>query len=267
MISLDGKTVLVTGASAGIGEACVRAFASLGARVIAGARRLDRLERLAQELMENGKAEVLPLRLDVTDYKGVRDAIDGLPADWSEIDILVNNAGLSRRLDPVYGADVADWDEMIDTNVKGLLYVTRLVLPGMRQRDRGHIVNLGSIAGIQAYPGGSVYCASKHAVRALSEAMRLDLNGTSIRVTLIEPGMTKTEFQLVRWRGDEARARDAYRGVDCLTAEDIADIIVFCVTRPAHVDISEVVVMPTQQASTTLMHRRAEPATQPADRF
>lgn len=192
----------------------------------------------------------------MTEYQGVARTIENLPPEWREIEVLLNNAGLSRHLDKMQDAAIGDWEQMIDTNVKGLLYMTRLILPGMIRRGSGHIVNIGSIAGLEVYPQGNVYCASKAAVKALSHATRLDTSGTGVRVTLVEPGMTKTEFALVRWDGDEQKANEMYGGVDYLTAEDIAEAIVFCATRPPHVNIGEVVITPTQQASPYVLSRK-----------
>ena len=256
MLSLKDKIVFITGASAGIGEATARAFAALGARILLCARRVERIEKLGRALeIEHGVA-AHAFRLDVRDQAAVDRAVAGLPAEWRPIEVLVNNAGLSRGLDKLPQGLVSDWEEMIDTNVKGLLYVTRAVLPGMIERGRGHIVNIGSIAGHEVYPGGNVYCASKFAVRALSKGLRLDLNGTPIRVSEVAPGMAETEFSLVRFHGDAERAAKVYQGLMPLKPEDVADAVVWCATRPLHVNISEVVVMPAAQASTTLVHRR-----------
>lgn len=253
---LKGKTVFVTGASSGIGEACVRAFAAEGARVLMCARREDRLKRLAGELERVHGSGVFFFRLDVRDRRAVELAIDGLPTAWKAVDVLVNNAGLSRGLSKLHEGDIEDWEEMLDTNVKGLLYVSRAVIPGMVSRGSGHIINIGSIAGYEVYPGGNVYCATKFAVRALSQGLRLDLNGTPIRVSEVAPGMVETEFSLVRFHGDSDRAAKVYQGLEALRAEDIAEAVVFCATRPPHVNISTVIVMPTAQASTAVVHRK-----------
>jgi 3-hydroxy acid dehydrogenase / malonic semialdehyde reductase len=258
MLSLKGKVVFITGASSGIGMACAKLFASLGANLLLGARRIDRLKEVTREIKGTCSVEVLPVKMDVTDFKELQKSLLGLPEEWKKVEILINNAGLSARLDKVFDADVEDWDAMIDTNVKGLLYVTRLILPGMVERNRGHVINIGSIAGLGAYPGGSVYCASKAAVRILSDGMRMDTFGKPIRVTNIDPGMTKTEFSLVRWKGDQALADKTYEGVDYLTAEDVAEVIVFCVTRPPHVNIGELVITPTDQVSFTLLNRKGK---------
>ena len=256
MPSLKNRIVFVTGASAGIGESTVKAFAAEGARILMCARRSDRLKELTRTLEREHKSEVHHFRLDVRDQAAVDKALAGLPEDWQAVEVLVNNAGLSRGLDKLPGGLVSDWEEMIDANVKGLLYVTRAVLPGMIARGRGHIINIGSIAGREVYPGGSVYCATKFAVKALSKVMRLDLNGTPIRVSEVAPGMVETEFSLVRFHGDAERAAKVYKGLTPLGPDDIAEAIVWCATRPAHVNVSEVVIMPTAQASTTLVHRK-----------
>lgn len=247
--------VLVTGASAGIGAACARAFARAGYDLILTARRGDRLQALAAELSGACSVRVLPLGLDVRDRRAVEETLGGLPADWSAVEVLVNNAGLGRGLDKLHEGDPGEWDEMVDTNVKGLLYVTRAVLPGMVARGRGHVVQIGSVAGREVYPGGNVYCATKFAVKALSRAMKVDLLGTPIRVSTVDPGMVETEFSVVRFRGDRQRAAKVYEGLKPLSPEDIADIVLWVVSRPPHVDITEVVVMPTAQSSATLAHR------------
>jgi 3-hydroxy acid dehydrogenase / malonic semialdehyde reductase len=255
-MTLQNQTILITGASSGIGAACAEAFAQAGAKLILTARRRDRLEQLADRLKQRFSTQTHLVSLDVSDRDQVNSALKALPEDWSAIDVLVNNAGLSRGLDKLYEADIQDWEEMIDTNVKGLLYVTRSLVPGMVSRGRGHVVNIGSIAGHQTYPGGSVYCATKAAVRALSEGLKLDLLGTPVRVTSVDPGMVETEFSQVRFRGDGDRASSVYKGVIPLTPVDIAEIVLFCVTRPAHVNISDLIVLATDQGSATLVHRR-----------
>ncbi|MBD2114520.1 MULTISPECIES: SDR family oxidoreductase [Cyanophyceae] len=255
---IANQTVLITGASSGIGAACARQFAVAGARLILAARRQAPLEALAAELQQQHSTEVLTVVLDVRQSGAVGEAIANLPDPWQAIDILINNAGLSRGLDKQYEAPLDDWEAMIDTNVKGLLYVTRAVVPGMVARGRGHVVNVGSIAGRQTYPGGSVYCATKAAVRSLSEGLKLDLLGTPVRVTNIDPGLVETEFSLVRFDGDRDRAQGVYQGMTPLTGDDVADVIVFAVTRPAHVNISDVMLMPTAQASVFHTHRQAE---------
>jgi len=255
MVSIQNQIILITGASSGIGAACAQAFARAGAKLILAARRLDRLEKMAEDLAKLGCQTHL-LQLDVSDRAQVESTLASLPPSWSAVDILVNNAGLSRGLDKLYEGNVQDWEEMIDTNVKGLLYMTRSLVPGMVSRDRGHVINIGSIAGHQTYPNGNVYCATKAAVRVLSEGLKMDLLGTPVRVSSVDPGMVETEFSQVRFQGDADRAKQVYQGVTPLTPEDIAEIVVFCATRPAHVNLSEVVVLATAQGSATLVHRR-----------
>jgi NADP-dependent 3-hydroxy acid dehydrogenase YdfG len=252
---LDGRVALVTGASSGIGVAAARALAGEGAGLILVARRGDRLENLAGELRATG-VRVTTRALDVRDAPAVQEAIEALPQEWASIDILVNNAGLSRDLTPVHEGDPGAWREMIETNVLGLLHLTRAVLPGMVLRRRGHVVNLGSVAGREAYPGGNVYCATKSAVRMLNRGLRLDLAGGPVRVTTVDPGMVETEFSLVRFRGDEERASSVYRGMSPLRPEDVAEAILWCLTRPPHVNVEEIVLWPTDQASATLVRRR-----------
>jgi len=256
MASLENQIILITGASSGIGTACAKIFAGAGAKLILAARRLERLQQLADALTQDFNTEVHLLELDVRDRSAVESAISNLPASWSDIDILINNAGLSRGLDKLHEGSFTDWEEMIDTNIKGLLYLSRYVVPGMVSRGRGHVVNLGSIAGHQTYPGGNVYCATKAAVRAISEGLKQDLLGTPVRVTSVDPGMVETEFSEVRFHGDSERAKKVYQGVTPLTPDDIADVIFFCVTRSPHVNINEVVLMPVDQASATLVNRR-----------
>ncbi|WP_392477959.1 SDR family oxidoreductase [Nostoc sp. C110] len=258
MTSLQNQIILITGASSGIGTACARIFAGAGAKLILAARRLERLQQLADTLIKEFGTEIHLLQLDVRDRNAVEEAISTLPPAWSDIDILINNAGLSRGLDKLHEGSFQDWEDMIDTNVKGLLYVSRYVVPGMVSRDRGHVVNLGSIAGHQTYPGGNVYCATKAAVRAISEGLKQDLLGTRVRVTSVDPGMVETEFSEVRFHGNTERAKTVYQGVTPLTADDVADVIFFCVTRSPHVNINEVVLMPVDQASATLVNRRTE---------
>jgi 3-hydroxy acid dehydrogenase/malonic semialdehyde reductase len=256
MPSLRDKIVFITGASSGIGSSCARAFAGQGARLILAARRQDRLENLASELKKKPGRRIYILVLDVRSQAAVKGAVDDLPPEWEDIDILINNAGLSRGLDKLQEGKTSDWEEMIDTNINGLLYVTRAVLPGMVRRDRGHIINIGSVAGHEVYPGGNVYCATKFAVKALSKGLRLDLSGTGLRVTSVDPGLVETEFSLVRFRGDTERAGKVYRGLTPLSPDDIADAVVYCASRPPHVNISEIIVMPTAQASATMIHRK-----------
>jgi 3-hydroxy acid dehydrogenase / malonic semialdehyde reductase len=255
MGKLSNSIVFVTGASAGIGEACALAFAREGTRLLLAARRVDRLEAMRGKLMDAGAKDVHAIGLDVRDHAAVEAAVANLPEAWRAIDVLVNNAGLSRGLDKLYAGKVEDWDEMIDTNVKGLLYVTRAVVPGMVERGCGHVINMGSTAGEITYPNGAVYCASKAAERAINDGLRQDVLGTPVRVTSIDPGMVETDFSLVRFRGDEERAAKVYKGLTPLTPEDVADAIVWAATRPAHVNIARVVMTTIDQANSILFNR------------
>ena len=254
-MELAGRTVLVTGASSGIGEACARRFAAMGCRLVVAARRGDRVERLAGALRATG-AEVHASAVDVRDRTAVESWIAALPENFAAIEVLVNNAGLARGLSTVQDGDVSMWEEMIDTNLKGLLYVTRAVLPGMVARGRGHVVTIGSIAGHEVYPNGNVYCATKHAVAALNRAMAIDTLGSGVRTTSVDPGMVETEFSVVRFSGDEKKAEAVYTGMRPLTADDVADAVVFCATRPPHANVREMVLMPTDQASAVNVSRR-----------
>jgi 3-hydroxy acid dehydrogenase / malonic semialdehyde reductase len=254
-MNLQGKIVFVTGASAGIGAATALAFAEQGARLLLAARRAGRLAEVASKAKERGAPSVHSIDLDVRDHRAVQNTIDRLPEEWSEIEILVNNAGLSRGLDKIYMGKIEDWDEMIDTNVKGLLYVTRAVVPGMVVRGRGHVINLGSTAVEMAYPNGAVYCGTKAAERMINDGLRQDVLGTPIRVTSVDPGMVETDFSLVRFRGDTERAAKVYKGVKPLTPEDVAEVIVWAAMRPAHVNIARVLMTPVQQANSILFHR------------
>lgn len=256
MKSLKGRIAFVTGASSGIGLATARRLARAGARLIICARRFDRIKSFASELRKKYGVEILPLELDVRKYRDVKKAISLLPEKWKKIEILVNNAGLSRGLNKIQDGVLDDWEEMIDTNVKGLLYVTKEVLPLMLKCEVGHIVNIGSIAGHEVYPGGNVYCATKFAVDALTRGMRIDLNGTNIRVTTIDPGLVETEFSLVRFRGDEQRANAVYQGLTPLYGEDVADAIYYALTRDEDVVVAQMLILPKAQASTTLVHRK-----------
>ncbi|HXV77684.1 MAG TPA: SDR family NAD(P)-dependent oxidoreductase [Candidatus Polarisedimenticolaceae bacterium] len=256
MSRLADEVVFITGASSGIGAACARAFARLGCRLLLVARRGDRLAELAGELERSGAAEVLPLVLDVRDQPRVERTIETLPDSWKRIEVLVNNAGLSRGLDALHRGMLDDWEEMIDTNLKGLLYVDRAIVPLMVARKRGSVIHIGSIAGYQTYAGGNVYCATKHAVRALSDGLRLDLLGTGVRVISVDPGLVETEFSRVRFRGDEERAAAVYRDTTPLAPEDVAEVVAFAATRPAHVNLAQVLVLPTDQASATHVFRR-----------
>lgn len=257
MRELSGTLVCITGASSGIGMACAREFARQGAKLLLAARRKDRLETLAAELKQQYKTEIHSLHLDVRDKAAVEAAFTALPVAWQAIEILVNNAGLSRGFNKLHEGSVQDWEEMIDTNVKGLLYVSRFVIPGMVARKKGTIVNIGSVAGHDVYPRGNVYCATKFAVDALTKGMRMDLLDTPVRVCTVDPGLVETEFSIVRFRGDESRAKTVYQNLQPLTPEDIADAVLYCATRPPHVQVAEMVVMPTAQASPTMVHRTA----------
>lgn len=254
---MGDSIVLITGASSGIGAACARKFAQAGAKLILAARRWDRLQQVATALETEFGTQAHLLELDVRDRSQVESALHSLPEPWAAIDILINNAGLSRGLNKLHEGSVQDWEEMIDTNIKGLLYVTRVLVPGMVSRNRGHVVNIGSIAGHQTYPNGNVYCATKAAVRALTEGLKQDLLGTPVRVTTVDPGLVETEFSEVRFHGDGDRAKQVYQGLTPLTADDVADVIFFAVTRPAHVNLSEILMVPTDQATATLVHRRS----------
>jgi 3-hydroxy acid dehydrogenase / malonic semialdehyde reductase len=256
-MSLKGKIVFITGASAGIGAATALAFAAEGARLLLAARRAGKLAETASKALERGAPAVHSIDIDVRDHRAVQQAVDDLPPEWAEIDILVNNAGLSRGLDKLYMGRIQDWDEMIDTNVKGLLYVTRAVVPGMVVRGRGHVINLGSTAGEITYPNGAVYCATKAAERSINDGLRQDVLGTPVRVTSVDPGMVETDFSLVRFHGDSERAAKVYKGVKPLTAEDIAEVIVWAASRPPHVNIARVLLTPVQQANSLLFHREA----------
>ncbi|WP_096625858.1 SDR family oxidoreductase [Calothrix sp. NIES-3974] len=256
MVSVANQIVLITGASSGIGASCAKIFAAAGAKLILAARRLERLQILEKQIQQECPTDTYLIQLDVRDRSAVENAIANLPQQWQSINILINNAGLSRGLDKIQSGDFQDWEEMIDTNIKGLLYVSRYVISGMLEREYGHIINIGSIAGHQTYPGGNVYCGTKAAVKAISEGMKLDLVGTPIRVTSVDPGMVETEFSQVRFHGDVERATSVYQGMQPLTADDIADVVFFCATRPPHVNINQVILMPVDQASSTLVHRR-----------
>lgn len=249
---LRDATVLITGASSGIGAACARTFAREGARLLLAARRRDRVDEVAAGL----DVPVHTLELDVRDRAAVEAAVAGLAPEWREIDVLVNNAGLSRGLEPVHEGDPHDWEEMIDTNVKGLLWVTRAVLPGMVARDRGHVVNIGSVSGHDVYPGGAVYCGTKFAVHAMTTGVRIDLKGTRVRCTTVDPGMVETEFSLVRFHGDGERADAVYRNFPPLSPDDVADAVVWSASRPPHVNIGEIILWPTDQKTVTLSHPR-----------
>ena len=256
MFSLKNKVVMVTGASAGIGYSCARIFAKSGAKLILAARRSAKIKKLAEGLAKKYKTESIVLELDVRDQKQVEEKINSLPAKWKKIQILVNNAGLSRGLDKLHEGQLLDWEEMIDTNIKGLLYVSRMVIPLMVKRNKGHIINIGSIAGHEVYPRGNVYCATKHAVDAITKGMQIDLVDTAVRVSTVDPGMVETEFSEVRFRGDKKRAKTVYQGLRPLKGDDIADAVLWVATRPPHVNVHQVLIMPTDQASATIVNRK-----------
>jgi NADP-dependent 3-hydroxy acid dehydrogenase YdfG len=252
---LAGQLVLVTGASAGIGRAVAVRFAEEGCRLVLVARRQERLDLLARELADRFGTQSLPLAIDLLDRQATLAALDRLEPAWRAIDVLVNNAGLVRGLDPLQSAHAEDWDEVLDVNIKALLTVTRWTLPFMLARGSGHVINIGSIAGYETYAGGAVYCASKFAVRALTRGLKMDVLGTPIRVTSVDPGLVETEFSLVRYRGDRERASLPYRGLKPLCGEDIAEAVVWCAGRPPHVNVLSMVILPTAQASATMVHR------------
>ncbi len=247
------RTVLITGATAGIGEAIARLLAANQFNLILTGRRTERLSALREEL--SAKTDVLTLSFDVRKRSEVTEALQSLSGKWRTVDVLINNAGGAHGLDPIQSGSIDDWDTMIDANVKGLLYVSREILPGMVERKSGHVINIGSIAGREVYAGGNVYCASKFAVDALSRGMRIDLNTAGIKVTQISPGLVETEFSEVRFKGDKTKAAAPYKGIQPLVADDIADLVLFALTRPAHVVIADLVVFPVAQASATVVNR------------
>jgi NADP-dependent 3-hydroxy acid dehydrogenase YdfG len=251
------QTVFITGATSGIGEACAWKFAANGANLILNGRNVGQLEQLQRSIIDKYGVKIHVLPFDVRDREAVRLAINGLPEAWKAIDVLINNAGLVLGTDKEFEGDLAEWDIVIDTNIKGLLNVTRLVVPGMVERGRGHIINIGSIAGDAAYAGGSVYCATKAAVKSLSDGLRIDLVDTPLRVTNIKPGLVETHFSITRFRGDRAKADAVYSGLKPLTGEDIAETVYFAASAPEHVQIAEVLLMPTHQAAATVTYKKA----------
>lgn len=254
---LKNKIVFISGATSGIGKACATGFARAGSNLILCARSIETLNTFAQELRKEFGVKVYDFKLDVRDREAVESSIARLPVEWKNIDILINNAGLAKGMNKFYEDNPDNWDVVIDTNVKGLLYVTRAIVPLMVARNSGHIINMGSIAGHEAYPKGSVYCASKHAVDAITKSLRMDVVDHNIRVSTIDPGMVETNFSVIRFDGDKEKAKNVYKGLDPLTAEDIADTIIFMASRPPHVNIAEVVIYPTAQASATIAHRNS----------
>lgn len=249
------KTILITGASSGIGEGCARKFASQGARLILNARSKDKLVKLAEELKETYDAECYVLPFDVCDREQAARSLKTLPDELKSIDVLINNAGLAIGVDKEHEGNLEEWDVVIDTNIKALLSMTRLVVPGMIERGRGHIINIGSIAGDAAYPGGSVYCATKAAVKALTDGLRIDLVDTPLRVTNIKPGLVETNFSVVRFRGDKDKADNVYRGIKPLNGDDIAEVVYFAAAAPEHMQVAEILVMPTYQATGTIVSK------------
>ncbi|MCI6119185.1 MAG: SDR family oxidoreductase [Prevotella sp.] len=247
------KTALITGATSGIGEACARKFAEGGYRLILTGRNGKKLEELKDEL----DTEVLTLNYDVRDRKATEAAVKSIPEDWAAIDVLINNAGLALGLEPEYEGDMDDWETMIDTNIKGLLTMTRLIVPGMVERNCGHVINIGSVAGDAAYAGGNVYCATKSAVKAITDGLRIDVAHTAVRVTNLKPGLVETRFSNVRFHGDDERADNVYKGITPLTGADIADVAYYAASAPAHVQIAEVLILATHQASGSVVYRKS----------
>ena len=256
MSKLSNKIVFITGASSGIGEACAEAFAHQGANLILAARRIEKLEQLKNKLSKKYSVKIKLIQLDVRDRDAVKNAVDSLEDNWKIIDVLVNNAGLARGLSKIHEGDIDNWEEMIDTNVKGLLYVAREVLPLMAENETGHIINIGSTASHEVYPNGNVYCATKHAVKALTKSMRMDTVEKNIRVSAVDPGMVETEFSIVRFSGDAKKAKKVYEGFQPLAAEDVADAVIYCASRPPHVNINEIIITPIAQASTVQVLRK-----------
>lgn len=252
---MEKKTVLITGATSGIGAGCARRFAKEGWRVIITGRNKERLNALTAELKANG-TPVLPLLFDVRDRKAATEAVKGLPQEWKVIDVLVNNAGLALGLEPEYEGNPDDWETMIDTNIKGMLTMTRLIVPDMVKRNSGHVINIGSVAGEAAYAGGNVYCATKAAVKALSDGLRIDVAHTAVRVTDVKPGLVETHFSNTRFHGDDARADKVYEGIEPLNGDDIADVVFYAANAPKHVQIAEVLVLATHQANGTVIYRK-----------
>lgn len=256
MKNFEGKIVFITGASSGIGKSCATEFAKLKANLILTARREDRLKDLAKELEQNYKIKTLCLKLDVRKFEDVESLYNNLSEDWKKVDILVNNAGLARGLDKFYAGKLSDWNEMIDTNIKGLLNVSRVVVPQMVERQTGHIINIGSTAGHETYTFGNVYSATKFAVKALSQSFRLDVLDKGIKVSSVDPGMVYTEFSKVRFSGDIERADNVYKGITPLSPDDVAEAVLFCATRPDNVNINEIILTPVQQASSSQVYRK-----------
>ena len=251
---MEKKIVLVTGATSGIGEACAKRFAQGGYNVIITGRNKDKLGKVAKMIEAEGAA-ALQLCFDVRDREAAKQAVGSIPESWRDIDVLVNNAGLARGLEEEYKGSFDDWDQMIDTNIKGLLTMTRLIVPGIVERNHGHVINIGSVAGDAAYAGGNVYCATKAAVKAITDGLRIDVAKTNLRVTNIKPGLVETHFSNVRFHGDDERADNVYKGIKPLTGDDIAEVVYFAASAPEHVQIAEVLVLATHQANGTVIYR------------
>jgi len=256
MESLKNKVVLITGASSGIGKACAHAFAKEGSNLILTARRLERLNETADSLIKENNINVLTIEIDIRNYEKVKNIFSNLSNEWEKIDILINNAGLARGFSTLFEGEIDHWEEMIDTNIKGLLYVTRQILPSMVERKSGHIINIGSTAGHEVYKNGNVYCATKYAVNALTQSIRLDVLDKNIKVSTVDPGMVRTEFSDVRFSGDKEKAEKVYEELTPLSAEDVAEAVLFCATRPSHVNINEVILTCSAQASSTQIYRK-----------
>lgn len=248
------KIALITGATSGIGEGCARRFAKGGYNLIITGRNTEKLDSLTKELTQEG-IEVLPLVFDVRDREAAKKAVGSIPEQWQSIDVLINNAGLARGLEPEYEGSFDDWDQMIDTNIKGLLTMTRFIVPGMVERNHGHVINIGSVAGDAAYAGGNVYCATKAAVKAITDGLRIDIADTALRVTDIKPGLVETNFSNIRFHGDTDRADNVYKGIKPLTGDDIADVCFYVASAPEHVQIAEVLILATHQANGTVIKR------------
>ncbi len=256
MGALQGKTIFITGASSGIGKACAEAFAKEGSRLILAARREDRLLEVGKDLEKKFGVKTKSYQLDVRNLKEVKKTISSFPDDWKKIDILINNAGLARGFSKIYEGNILHWEEMIDTNVKGLLYVTREILPLMIENGSGHVINIGSTAGHEVYLKGNVYCATKFAVNALTQSIRIDVLDKNIKVSTVDPGMVETEFSLVRYSGDNEKAKNTYNGLKPLKAEDVANAVLFCASQPNHVNINEIIITPSVQASSNHVFRK-----------
>lgn len=251
---MERKVALITGATSGIGEACARKFANGGYDLVITGRNVDRLKAVEQQARQLG-ADVLALEFDVRDRKAAAAAVESLKGKWAVIDVLINNAGLALGLDKEYEGDLEDWETMVDTNVKGLLTMTRLIVPGMVERNKGHVINIGSVAGDAAYAGGSVYCATKAAVKAITDGLRIDVAHTAVRVTNVKPGLVETNFSIIRFHGDKQRADNVYKGIKPLTGDDIADVAFYAASAPEHVQVAEVLVLATHQANGTVVDR------------